>query len=53
MGMRQPVIRWQHQYVVEALSVLALDGNTQRHYVLRAFVPKEYHIDRTLVGSCV
>ena len=39
------------RYEVEALSVLTLDGNVQRRDVLRDFVPKEYQIDRTVVGS--
>jgi hypothetical protein len=50
-GTRITVISWQHLYEVEALSVLTLDGNTQRRHVLRHFVPKEYQIDRTVVGS--
>ena len=50
-GTRITVISWQQWYEVEALSVLTLDGNMQRRHVLRDFFPKEYQIDRTVVGS--
>ena len=50
-GTRTTVIRRQQRYEVGVLSVLALDRNMQRLHVLRDFIPKEYQIDRTVVGS--